>query len=435
MTTMALRPKSIATVEVEHDRVVLRDLAITHAETVTLLRAHAERHGSDALEDAVLRALPIGVLATLAGNQAADSGALQRVLDTFGSAMDETTRKALTGLEDVLTRLDSGERDLEVATTAALEQLPAQVAAALAGQGGSVKAAVLEAARSAQAAALADIRASLAEHSRTVQAALSLGTEDSPVAVLRRDVLTQLSDTRRELGESLTQMRGLLQAAEARTAGSSKSTRAIGQAFETDVLEIMHDIVTASGDLFEITASTPGAGGTRRSGDAVATLTSLPGQSTKPLRLALECKKRTRPLTVPQLRAESEQCRQVRDAAACLIIVDSNDAVPGPGRFCRVDPVTLVVSSDDEELLRTIWLVLRELTIAHGVRANHGGELDVAEVERHLNAALAGLNDLSDVARHATAIEKSLASLRQAGSSGYKKVQDGLQQGLANLRA
>ena len=269
-------------VTVDGDRLLIYDLAVVHSEAANVARSQLSQSGSEGLADLIRRALPVGLVALSMGGAALDTGAIQRTLDAFAEHVDVRSRAALTGLDQTLSRLQAGEQAVSDTAAQVLARLPEQVGAALGGQAGTVRAAVVEAARSAQSSALEDLRAALAANAAAVRDAVSLDRE-GPVQVLRRDVLDQIGATRRELADQLAAVRSLLTAAEARKDPAVKTTRASGVAFEEQALKVAESVVLGCGDLWAETASESGVGTTRRSGDAVATLSpAVRGMGSRP---------------------------------------------------------------------------------------------------------------------------------------------------------
>jgi hypothetical protein len=314
-----------------------------------------------------------------------------------------------------------------------LSRLPAQIEDALRGESGSVRAAVTEATRAVHAAGMQEIRSALTQHAESMRNVLSLDTQ-GPVAALRRDLLDELTSTRQELAEQLTVVREMLHAAKAQKVAASRGTRLVGLDWEAEAVEIANEIVTSAGDRFEACGSQPGVGGTtRRTGDGVATLTPAITGHGRNVRIVIEAKKRSKPLTPKQLREEVAAARGVRDAAAGLVLVPTASEVPGGGRFARVDDLAFVVAADDLPTATLVYLVLRELTALVAVRQDDGDELDLTKLEGHLNLALMSLAEFDSVGRLAVQAEKSLVELRTIGSRVQKKIHEALTGGLTVL--
>lgn len=314
-----------------------------------------------------------------------------------------------------------------------LENLPAQVEAALAGQAGNVRANVVEAARAVQAAGLQELTTALARHSESVRDALSLDRE-GPVRMLRQDLLDELNGTRRELGEQLGLVRSLVEAANAAKAAGAKSSRAIGATNEDEAMALCQDIVTAAGDLFERTGGQPGVGGTtRRTGDGIATLSPAITGHGRQVRILAEAKARSRPLTAKAHREEVAAGCRVRDAAGGMVLVPTSAEVPGGGPFARVDTCAYVVSAESAQTVELIYLLLREQVAMLTVRQDDGAEIDLALVEARFNLALAGISQLDEVGRLAGQAQKALEKLIALGRETQQKVRATLTDGITLL--
>ncbi|WP_416956732.1 hypothetical protein ACNKF0_06415 [Nocardioides sp. T5] len=428
--TVAHIPQGAAPVAVNTDTVVIHDLSVTHGEAAALVRSHMSEHGPEAAADLVRRAIPVGLVALSLGTAGIDTGSLTRTLDAFAERVDEKSGAALASLDQTLTRLRGGEEAVARAAGAVLDKLPAQVEAALAGQAGNVRASVMEAARAVQDAGVQEITTALARHSESVRDALSLDRE-GPVRMLRQDLLEELGGTRRELGEQLALVKGLVEAAQVAKTAGAKNSRAIGAANEDDAMALCHDVVTAAGDLFERTGSQPGAGGTRRSGDGVVTLSQAITGHGRQVRLVVEAKSRTRPLSAKQHRDEVANACRVRDAAGGLVLVPKNEEVPGGGSFARVDTCAYVVSTERAETVELIYLLLREHVAMLKVRHDDGSEIDLDQIETRLNIALASIEQFDEVGRLANSAKTSIERLIVLGRDTQIKVRDSLTEGIA----
>src|SRR5450759_3310354 len=302
MTLTALPQRDM--VSVDDDRITIEHLSITNAEAAALVGSIMETGGGQAAAlDWLRRAVPVGLVALRMGSASMDSGAISRTLDGFADQIQARSQQTLEGLDQTLAQLQRGEQAVSQTALGVLERLPSQVQKALCGEAASVRAAVTDATRAAQAAGMTEIREALQLHSSAVRDALSLDRE-GPVQALRRDLLEGLTTTRQELSEHLTVLRGMLQAAEAHKTASSKSSRAGGLSWEAQAVAIAGQVVTAAGDMLEATGSRPAPGGTSRVGDAVATISRAlnPGRE---VRILIEAKQRSRPLTSRQLKDEA----------------------------------------------------------------------------------------------------------------------------------
>ena len=169
-----------------------------------------------------------------------------------------------------------------------------------------------------------------------------------------------MTAARAELGGQLNAVQGLLIAAQAASAATAsvKTTRAAGQQFEAEAMQLAGDAVAAAGDQLDLTGSVVAPGSTSRAGDGLATLNPLitGGRS---VRIVLEAKTRDRPLSAAKWREELTASRELRMASGGLAIVPEGQ-VPGGRLFARVGERLFVVVAD-APVISLVYLVLREL--------------------------------------------------------------------------
>jgi len=430
----AMREPASDTVVVVADRIVIQALTVVSVEAAALVRSTLDDGGSEAVTDLIRRALPVGLVALSLTTAATDTSAMAATLQRFQEQVDERSRTAIVGLDQTLAGLRAGEVTIMEAANKVLEQLPARVDAALGGEAGNVRLAVAQAARSVQDAGMAEIRSSLAAHAETVRNGLSLD-RDSPVQMLRRDVLAHLDASRKELSEQLTVVRGLLQVAEAQKVASAKNSRAVGADWEATANAIAHCVVAAAGDRYAATGSTSGPLGSARTGDGVATLSSAITGHGKDVRVVIEAKRRSRVMSAQAFKKELATSRQVRQAAGALALVPSMREVPGGGRWCRVDDLSWVVAADDQEALGLIYLILRELVSLVAVQQAGGSEVDVVKAQAQIKMALSALSDFDQIARLTTEAQTSLTRLFEVGRNVKTRLHEALMGSLSTLQA
>ncbi len=424
-------------VRLDGDTMQICALAVTHAEATRLAGKFVEVHGADALTDLVRRALPIGIMALTLGAATLDTGSMQRTLDVFAGQVDAASTAALGELERATAALRAGEADLANRAARVLERLPERVEAALAGEAANVRAQVGAAAAEVQAAGLAEMRTAMAAHAEIVRTAVSLDTTGGPIRALREEVLAMVDSSRTELSAQLAAVHVLLTAAQASTAAvaSVKSTRQSGMDFESAAMSLAEQIVTASGDVMQVTGSVPApGGGSRRSGDGVAVLSHLLSGKGRTLRIVLEAKTRSTPLSAAKWFDELTASRDLRQASAGLAIVPDASQVPGgDGRlWAKVGERLMVVAADTPAAVALVYQVLRELTaLEGGHRADT--ELDVGLAESRISQALTALNDLDDVARHSAAAQKSIERIREVSMGVRTRVEETLRASLGAL--
>lgn len=432
VTTLPAPGPTGARVLIIGDRLVIESLTVDHPEAVDIVRRHIKADGADGVDELVRRALAVGVLALSMGKAAVDTGAITRTLDVFAQRVDAKSELAMTRLDETLTHLQSGEAAVAQAASQVLGKLPGQLEAALAGEAVNVRTAVLDAVRSVQTAGMQQLTASLSEHSQSVRNALSLDRE-GPVRMLRQDLLTELNGTRQELSEHLTELRAAFEGAQAHKLASVKSSRAVGADWEDEALTMAETVVLAAGDQWETTGGQPGAGTTRRTGDGVATLSAAISGRGEPVRIVIEAKKRSRPLSPNELRKEIRAGREVRRAGAGIILVPTAAEVPGNGRLSRVDDFGYVVAADDEETVSLVYLIVRELVALLTIKQNDDDEINLGQVEAKLNLGLAALEEFDEVGKLAVQASKQLEKLIAVGRGAQSKARQALTESISLL--
>ena len=265
--------------------------------------------------------------------------------------------------------------------------------------------------------------------------ALSLDRE-GPVQTLRNDLLAELNSTRQELAEQLAVMRSLLTAADASQKASAKNSRAVGADGEEQAMAMASEICGSAGDQFENVGAQRGVNGTtRRTGDGVATLSpAITGHGRTAIRLVIEAKKRSRPLSQAVLRTEAANAREVRGAAGCLVLVPTSAEIPGGGRFARIDDLAFAVAADESETVTVVYLLLRELVALVAARRDGGDEVDVMKLDAQLWHALTVLAEFDEVGRLAGTAKKNLENLLATGARVQRKLRDALMAGLTSLQ-
>jgi hypothetical protein len=417
-------------VYIKDGQIVISHLRVANNEAASLVDGAIEQGGAEAAADLIRRALPVGLVALNLSASTVDTSSVQRTLAAFHDQVEVRSRAAVESLDLALQRMQSGDAAIASVAQQALDGLPAKIEAVLSGEALHVRQAVTEAARQVQATGLQEIRGALTQHGAAMRDALSLDRE-GPVQVLRRDLLNELSGTRRELAEQLTAVRGLLQAAEAANASAPRTTRAAGEDWESHANSLMADLAAGAGDRYSPTGSTPAPGGTRRSGDGLVHLTSAITGPTREVSILVEAKRRARPLTVDQWRRELSASCDLRSAAGALALVPG-DQVPGGGPLCRVNDTAYVVAADDPETVRLVFLLLREVVALLTVR-QHDQEIDLTRVEAQVKVALTSLAELDEVARLCRAAQANLAKLLEVGGRVKSKIHEALTNSLEDL--
>ncbi|MGN6688763.1 MAG: hypothetical protein ACTHK1_14640 [Actinomycetales bacterium] len=423
-------------VEVRGNIVHLRDVSVAHAEAAAVLRAALRDGGDEAALDLIRRALPVGLVAvslTAAANAAVDTGAVERTLTAFQEGLQARSTAAVEALDAAVAQLSSADTQLAGVAAQALNQLPAQLERLLAGEAVGVREAVRDAASAVQSAGLADLRSALSQHSELVRAVLT--DQNGPLSGLRRDVLTQLDTTRRELLDQVTGVRGLLAAIEAGRAATTtrRTTRAAGAEWESHVNALVNEIASGAGDYYTSTGDTPAAGGTRRNGDGVVTLGARPGHGE--VRIVVEAKTRAKPMTAAAWARELAQSMQLRQAAAAIALVPDSSQLPaGAHLFCRVAPNAYVVVADDGgTAARLVYMTVKEVILLTMAAAHRGSEINRETVGALITQAVDSLTGFDEMAKHVNTARASLEKSLQHGLASRKGIHENLTRALAAL--
>lgn len=435
MTVSALKPAPLPpaapepTVTTGDGTIRIDSLVVRNGEASAIVAAEYAARGPQAAADLVTRAIPVGLLAVSVTTAGVDTGAVRRTLDDFALDLDAKSKAAMTELHSALERIRSGEQLVAETAQHALADLPARLDKVLAGEAATVRDAVTRAAQHVQAAGLDDIQRALTQHSDQIRSVLSLDT-DGPIQALRRDMLDGLAGTRRELAAQLSAVRELLAAATAAKTAGAKSSQAVGKEFEAEACALMENIAVAAGDIWEDTGATPAAGTTRRSGDGVATLSKMVTGGAE-VRIVIEAKKRSRPLSPDAWRRELADARENRKAVAALAIVPTVDDVPGSGAIFRSGDREFVVAIDQP--VDIVYRVLRELAVVHSVGVGDA-EIDLGKIESNLQDATSALLDWDQMGKLIRTATASLNSARELGGKTRARIQNALDAGLAALR-
>lgn len=429
--TLTHLAEGLPEIRVDGDVVHIRDLVVPHPEAAGLLRTQLNEAGPEVAVDIVRRALPIGLVALNLSSSAVDSGAIARTLSGFADLIDSRATAAIHELETAMARVRQGEQGIAETARLVLGGLPKQVDAALAGQSESVRSAVVEAARSVQDSGLQQLTAALGQHSAAIQKELSLDRE-GPLRSLRQDLLNRLDGTRRELGTQLTEVRALVEAAQAAKVAGAKSSRAVGADVERDLMALCNEVVTAAGDLFEETGNQAGVNG-RRTGDGVATLSELITGPGRQIRISIEAKHRSRSMSVKALRREAADACLAREADGVLIVVPTQNEVPGGTAVCRLETTAWVVTAEPE-LVAWTYRFLREQVALLARRSSDEAGVDLAQVETRINTALQAISELDEVGRSAVLARQHIDKVIETGKKTQQRVRESLTEGLAVLR-
>lgn len=264
----------------------------------------------------------------------------------------------------------------------------------------------------------------LDRQSRTIRQAVSLEAPDSPLRVMKSEILAGFVAPLAEVSKQVRELSEKIAVNEAIAPVIDIST-AKGFAFEEVVHDKVNTIAAAHGDCAEMCGNQQGATGSKK-GDEVVTLNAEDTGGAE-RRFVLEAK--TQKLTTRATREELEQALENRSADAAIAVFDSQAKAPTSTPFCYSDNRAIVVLSDDDvaplqlAYMWARWVVRREGTqvAADALDLERlGGLISAAQqaIERHTtikrghSQAKKGIDQAaSQVASLVTEVQAALSDL------------------------
>ncbi|MCF6744898.1 hypothetical protein E9529_11515 [Blastococcus sp. KM273128] len=431
MTAVPAQRGRSRNVTVTGDALEIRHLRVTHREVVAIAQRELATHGPASLEETVTRAVAVGLMAGELQRGAEVDAVIQRALSGFEDALATRATATVAQLDELTARLADTEQATRQAAAAALADLPARLSAALGGEAGNVQEAVRQAAGVVQTEALSQLARIVSSHTEQVRSTLSTDNPLSPLSAAKREINASVDGARRELAEGIAALRGMIQAQQAGQAASRRNPNAAGAAWETVIADHLASFAAATGDVVSHVGSTPAPGSSsRKAGDLVLSVLGSGAQPT----IAVECKNRTRPLSVREAQQALSDARRVRRATVGLLVVPDETHVPGPSRFCRVGAVDFVVAADDPTAFTLVLSVLRELSLVIAAGQQPGASVDVGQAQTAVGHALELLPRWDELTRHISSGEKSLASIRTSAETLRRVLTGHLQEAARALR-
>jgi hypothetical protein len=408
MTVIPAQRGRSEAVLVTADALDIRHLRLTHREAVAIAQRELDAHGQAALERTVAGAVTIGLMAGELQRGSDVDTVVQRALSGFEEALAIRVTATVAQLDELTARLADTEKATRQAAAAALADLPARVSAVLGGEAANVQEAVRQAATTVQAEALGQLARVVSSHTEQVRSTLSTDNPMSPLSAAKLEITASVDGARRELAEGLATLRGLIQAQQAGQAASRRNPNVAGADWETIVADHLASLAAATGDVVEHVGTTPAPGSSsRKVGDVILRVTS----GSQPT-IAVECKNRTRALTVREAQGVLADARRVRRATVGVLVVPTESHVPGPSRFCRVGAVDFVVAADDPTAFTLVLSVLRELSLVTAAGQQPGASIDIGRAHTAVSHALELLPRWDELTRQLSAADKALANIR-----------------------
>lgn len=429
MTAIPAQRGHTESVVVTADALEIRHLRLTHREAVAIAQRELAAHGPASLQETVIRALAVGLMASELQRGADVDAVVQHALSGFEEAIAARATTTVARLDQLTTRLADMELATRQAAGKALADLPARLSAVLGCEAANVQEAVRKAAATVQGEALSQLARVVASHTEQVRSAVSTENPMSPLSAVKREITASVDGARRELAEGLAAVRGLIQAQQAGEAATRRNPNVAGADWETVVADHLASFA-ATGDVVEHVGTTPAPGSsTRKVGDVVLRVIS----GARPT-IAVECKNRTRALSVRESQTVLADARRVRRATVGVLVVPTEAHVPGPSRFCRVGAVDFVVAADDLSAFTLTLSVLRELSLVTAAGQQARASVDVGRAQTAVGHALELLPRWDELTRQVSTADKALANIRTTTETLRSALMGHLQEASRALR-
>lgn len=213
----------------------------------------------------------------------------------------------------------------------------------------------------------------------------------------RQEKLTQqLTKNHSELAGKVDELSTALKVKEAKTA-VAKVTPIKGESYAGQIHTLMFGLATGLGDEYYDTSSVAGKLSRCKKGDGVLTIDS--GSA----RVVVEMTDSAR----GGWNAYFDEAERNRDATAALGLVRTADQNAGQTvRFIGARRIVLAFDpeNDDSDLLRTVLMLVRTMAV---IVSSRKGAHEVATAEEKINDALAQLDRIDSIKKHAGAVQKS----------------------------
>lgn len=402
-------PIRSANVVVSADALLIADLIETDDEVVRLVGA-----SSDPVE-ATRRCLRVGARSVQAASAAIDN-------ETVRNQFDRLTVEFNSSVEGAVAQVLN-------ATTGLLDDETGSLAGALNGhrqQLGELLDAQFDPDSKQSIMGKVDelLSEALDRQIRTIRQAVSLEAPDSPLRVMKTEIIAGFVAPLAEVGKQVRELSEKIAVNEAIAPVIEIST-AKGFAFEEVVHDKVSTIAAAHGDCAEMCGNEPGATGSKK-GDEVVTLNADDTGGAE-RRFVLEAK--ARKLTPRATREELEAALENRSADAAIAVFDSQAKAPSSTPFSYSDNRAIVVLSDDDVAPLQLgymwarWVVRRQGTNTEADKLDLervGGLISAAQqaIERHTtikrghSQAKKGIDQAaSQVASLVTEVQAALSDL------------------------
>lgn len=402
-----LHPLTPEAVELHRDSLVVRELVETDPE---VLRVVGEAVGQDGdAADATRQCLRVGARAVLAAHVSVETHIVEKRFDSMSDRFDEQVEAAVTRISDVAgSLLDEEVGALPQALTEHRTELDRLLGETF----------DPDSKRSVISLFEEVLIEAQREQSHAMQRLLGTDGEDSPLGLLKRELVRDLSERLVDVRRDVADLSERIAVADA-VAPVLELTTGKGFRFE-DVLDACVGRIAAQhGDVAEHVGTESGAAGTQK-GDEVVTL-NVDDANGYEARFALEAK--SRKLTMRATLKELDDALDNRDALAAIAVFTTQEQAPTSVPFHYAGNKAIVVldkEGTDDAALRLAymwarWVVRRELC---GTPVD---ELDVERVCALIDDASRGIERCTTIRKYHTQARKGID---QAGAELDAMVDD-----------
>lgn len=180
------------------------------------------------------------------------------------------------------------------------------------------------------------------EASRSLRDLLSVSTGSGPLAELRETMVREVSAPFAGLADSLKELQNLLNSEIVRRKEFERGTQQ-GVEFEEAVAKELGKLCQITDDVLIHTGTEPAAGG-KKVGDYVIELHT---NRRSEVRIVIECKKRSTPLSVAKMRDELNAAAKNRDAAVAVMVLSGDGSATHHMPLLKLAEHRYVVVYDD----------------------------------------------------------------------------------------
>ena len=400
-------PITPARVIVSHDALLITDLVETDAEVLRFVAS------SEDPVAATRRCLQVGARSVQAASAALDSGAVQTEFDRLSADFGTCVGNAI----DQIAAVTSGLLDEETGSLKAiLEGYRVQLDEVLDARFD------VDSKKSVMAEIEKIVAEALVAQNQTIRRSVSLDTPDSPLQVMKSDILAGFTTPIAELREQLRELSEKV-AVNGAVAPVMEITSAKGFAFEEVVHEHVALIAAVHGDIAEMTGSELGVMGAKI-GDEVVTLNV---QDTNGVERRVVFEAKARKLNVRNIHGELDAALENRDAVAAIAVFDDQAKAPTAAPFHYSDNKAIVVFDGDDSALRLAYMWARWVARRYDT-ATAAGEIEMERVKALFDGAKRAIERHTTVKRAHTQARKGIDQASEQLQLLVEEVEDVLKE-------